>query len=464
MFKRFKRIYRQYLSLAAARYYGFPANDLKLIGVTGTSGKSTTTSMIYHILKESGYKVGMISTVGAIAGDKQMDIGFHVTTPDPIDLQKYLKIMKDEGVEYVVLESSSHALDQGRLGFLKFDLAIFTNIKRDHLDYHKTWEEYARAKCRLIDALKTGGTVVYNFDDQRSYKFLKEYIYLRNKLHNQDLKEIEYSVSQQLTEAEDGKGYVSYKYKSFKFHLQVIGAYNIENSFAAALAAQQVGATMNKSAKALETYKGVAGRMEMIQTSPYFIIVDFAHNADSLERSLDSAKDLLGKKGRLITVFGSAGLRDIEKRFTMGEVAGNLADIIIITAEDPRTEVVEEINSEIIKGAESTGAKLLKRFANTEEYNNYIALGNKKIEDPELAERAGVEEEEVSTVETVIYSFDENNINSRFDAIQFAIRTARVGDVVITEGKGHEKSLAFGLVEYPFTDQEAVKKALEKVS
>ncbi|MFS8130742.1 MAG: Mur ligase family protein [Candidatus Dojkabacteria bacterium] len=465
MFRRFKRIYRQYLSLVAARYYGYPANDLKLIGVTGTSGKSTTTSMIYHILKTSGYKVGMISTVGAVAGDKEVDIGFHVTTPDPIDLQKYLKLMKDEGVEYVVLESSSHALDQGRLGFLKFDMAVFTNIKRDHLDYHKTWEEYARAKCRLIDALKIGGTVVFNFDDQRSYKFLKEYIYLRNKLSKQELKEVEYSVSQQLTEAEEGKGFVSYNYKSFKFHVPVIGTYNIENSFAAALASHQIGVTMNKAASALETYKGVAGRMEIIQTNPYFVIVDFAHNADSLERSLDSAKDLLGKKGRLITVFGSAGLRDVEKRSTMGEVAGNLADIIIITAEDPRTEILSEINSEIIKGAESTGAKLIRRFANTEEYNNFIALGN-KLEDPEIAKKAGVEmeEEDVTPFETAIYSFDENNTNSRFDAIQFAIRTARVGDVVITEGKGHEKSLAFGLVEFQFTDQEAVKRALEKVT
>lgn len=463
MFRRFKRIYRQYLSLAAARYYKYPANDLKLIGVTGTSGKSTTTSMIYHVLKESGYKVGMISTVGAIAGDKNMDIGFHVTTPDPVDLQKYLKIMKDEGVEYVVLESSSHALDQGRLGFLKFDMAVFTNIKRDHLDYHKTWEEYARAKCRLIDSLKEEGTVVFNFDDQRSYKFLKEYIYLRNKLHGQKLKEVEYSVSQQLTDTEEGKGFVSYKYKSFNFKVNVIGAYNIENSFAAALASKQIGVTMNKAASALETYRGVSGRMEMIRTQPYFVIVDFAHNADSLERSLDSAKDLLGKNGRLITVFGSAGLRDVEKRYTMGEVAGNLADIIIVTAEDPRTEKVEDINSEIIKGAESTGATLIKRFANTEDYNNFVALANKKIEDPELAERAGVEEEEIP-IETVIYSFDENNTNSRFDAIQFAIRTARVGDVVITEGKGHEKSLAFGLVEFPFTDQEAVKKALDKLS
>ncbi len=404
--------------------------------------------------------------MGAIAGDKEMDIGFHVTTPDPIDLQKYLRLMKDEGIEYVVLESSSHALDQGRLGFMKFEMAVFTNIKRDHLDYHKTWEEYARAKCRLIDALKDGGTVVYNFDDQRSYKFLKEYIYLRKKLHNQDLKEVEYSVSQQLTEAEEGKGFVSYKYKSTSFKVNVIGAYNIENSFAAALAAHQLGITMNKAASALETYKGVVGRMEMIQTNPYFVIVDFAHNADSLERSLDSAKDLLGRKGRLITVFGSAGLRDVEKRFTMGEVAGNFADIIIVTAEDPRTEILSEINSEIIKGAESTGAKLIKRFANTEEYNNFIAVGQKKVEDPEIAKNAGVEEEDVNEPpsESVIYSFDENNINSRFDAIQFAIRTARGGDVVITEGKGHEKSLAFGLVEYPFTDQDAVEKALEKVT
>ena len=462
MFRHFKRIYRQYLSLIAARYYGYPAEGLKLIGVTGTSGKSTTTSMLYHILKENGFKVGVISTVGAIAGDKEIETGFHVTTPDPVDLQKYLKAMKDEGVEYVVIESSSHALDQGRLGFLKFKMAVFTNIKRDHLDYHKNWEEYARAKARLIDALEDGGTVIFNFDDQRSYKYLNEYILLRQKLHNQTIEEVEYSVSQNLTEVEEGKGFVAYKYKSFKFNVPVIGAYNIENSFAAALAAMKLVVTPGKAASALESYQGVVGRMEMIKKSPFFVIVDFAHNADSLERSLDSARDLLGRKGRLITIFGSAGLRDVEKRFAMGEVAGNFSDITIITAEDPRTETVYDINTEIIEGAESVGAKLVKRFADTEEYNNYIASDKTKIEDKELMKDAGIEEEEPA--ESVIYSFDENNVNSRFDAIQFAIRTARAGDVVITEGKGHEKSLAFGAVEYPFTDQEAVKKALEKIS
>lgn len=358
MFRRFKRLYRQYLSLTAARYYKYPAKNLKLIGVTGTSGKSTTTSMIYHILKENGFKVGVISTVGAMAGDKQLDTGFHVTTPDPVDMQKYLRFMADEGMEYVVIESSSHALDQGRLGFLKFKMAVFTNIKRDHLDYHKTWEEYARAKCRLIDALEYGGTVIYNFDDQRSYKFIKEYVYLRNKLNNQEIHEVEYSVSQNLKDIEIGKGFLGYKYKSFKFHVPVIGEYNIENSFAAALTSINLGVTANKAASALETYKGVTGRMEIILTTPYFVIVDFAHNADSLERSLDSAIDLKGKKGRLITVFGSAGLRDVEKRFTMGQVAANLSDIVIVTAEDPRTEVLYDINTEIINGAESVGAKV----------------------------------------------------------------------------------------------------------
>ncbi|MEP7103923.1 MAG: UDP-N-acetylmuramoyl-L-alanyl-D-glutamate--2,6-diaminopimelate ligase [Candidatus Dojkabacteria bacterium] len=462
MFRKIKRIYRQYLSLLAARYYDYPAKDLKLIGVTGTSGKSTTSAMIFDILRSNGYKVGIVSTVGAIAGNEEIETGFHVTTPDPVDMQKYLRKMKDNGVEYVVIETSSHALDQGRLGFLKFRTAVFTNIKRDHLDYHKTWGEYARAKCRLIDALEDNGTVIYNFDDQKSYKFLKEYILLRNKIHGQKIKEIEYSVSQQLTDVELGKGFITYKYKSFKFNIPVIGEYNVENSFAATLAAISLGVTANKAAATLSEYQGVVGRMEIMQRQPFFVIVDFAHNADSLERSLDAAKDLLGRSGRLITIFGSAGLRDVEKRGAMGEISGNLSDITIVTAEDPRIEELYDINSQIIKGAEKTGAKLIKRFATSEEFNNYMASDKTKIEDKELMKEVGLET--TPERENIIYSFDENNTNSRYDAIQFAIRIARAGDVVIAEGKGHEKSLAFGSVEYHFTDQEAVKKALERMT
>ena len=160
-------------SVIANIYYAFPQRKLKLIGVTGTDGKTTTTQMIYHILKENGFKVGYISTISARIGDKEIDTGFHVTTPDPWSVPKYLKMMADQGIEYVVLESTSHGLVQNRLWGIEFNSATITNIKSDHLDYHKTWENYAKAKALLIDKVKDGGAVVLNEDDKESAKFFK---------------------------------------------------------------------------------------------------------------------------------------------------------------------------------------------------------------------------------------------------------------------------------------------------
>jgi UDP-N-acetylmuramoyl-L-alanyl-D-glutamate--2,6-diaminopimelate ligase len=201
--------------------------------------------------------------------------------------------------------------------------------------------------------------------------------------------------------------------------------------------------------------------MEIMQKEPFMVIVDFAHNTDSLEQSLKAVKTFLKKDGRLISVFGSAGLRDVEKRYTMGKVSGELADITIVTSEDPRTESLQEINTEIIRGAKDGGARLVKRFKNTEEYNKFMDDSKSRVVSKELMEEVGLEEKKED--ERIVYAFDEENVNSRFDAIQFAVRIARVGDVIITEGKGHEKSLCFGTVEYPFTDQEAVNRALEKL-
>lgn len=457
--RRLKKLYHLYTSYYAARYYKNPGEHLNLIGVTGTSGKSTTSTMIFHLLKENGYKVGLISTVGAIAGDEKIDTGFHVTTPDARDMQKLLYTMREKGMEYVIVETSSHALDQGRLGFLKFKVAVFTHIKRDHLDYHQTWEEYARAKCRLIDHLEDNGTVVFNFDDQKSYKFIKEYIYLRKKIHNQRVKEIEYSVSQELKDIIEDGAQLNFKYKNYKFEVPVIGIYNTENALAAINVAQILRITTGQVAIAFKSFKNLSGRMEIMQEKPFLVIVDFAHNTDSLERSLKAIERLRKRGGRIITVFGSAGLRDVEKRFDMGQVSGKLSDITIITAEDPRTESLEEINSEIIRGAESSGAKLIRRFKNTEDYNNSMNDSKSRVVSKEMREEIGMDEER----ERIIYSFDEENVNSRFDAIQFAVRLARAGDIIITEGKGHEQSLSFGVVEYPFTDQEAVLRALDKI-
>ena len=438
-----KRFYHILQSVLGSLIYGGPARNLKLIGVTGTSGKSTTSTIIYHILKRNGYKVGLISTVGAIAGDKKIDTGLHVTTPDPLQLQKILSEMKKEGMEYVVLETSSHSLEQGRIGLLNFDFAIYTNIKRDHLDYHGTWENYANAKAMLLNKLKHSGVAVINADDEKSYKFLMEYIY------NQDLKvkSILYSPSNEIRNLEESAQGLKFQILNTEFSVPILGTYNADNVLAASKVALEMGLKIEDIASSLINFEGITGRMQIMQSEPSLVIVDFAHNTDSLVRSLEAARKLVKENGKLINVFGSAGLRDVEKRTTMGEASGKLADVTVVTSEDPRTEKLYDINSAIIAGAEKSGAKLIQRFTDHDSYLNYLS----DAKNLELIDSGNL-----------IYSFDEETVNSRFDAVDFALKIAKPGDVVITEGKGHEQSLCFGTIEYPFTDQEAVKKALEE--
>lgn len=442
--EKFKRRIRIFKSIVGSVYTGFPAKNLVIIGVTGTSGKSTTANMIYHVLKENGLPVGVISTVGAKAGSEMIDTGLHVTTPEPIQLQKILKFMVSKDIKYVVLECSSHALAQGRLGNLKFDYAVFTNIKRDHLDWHKTWENYASSKAIMIKNLKDNGYVIINRDDKDSYVFLNEF----SRRHKRLDKVISYS-QKELPHIDIDPTGIKFILDDQSFNIPIIGSYNLENILATITIATTMGIKLEDVSESLKTFRGVKGRMEVIQTEPFLAIVDFAHNTDSLIKSLNSAKELVSQNGKLITVFGSAGLRDVEKRFTMGEAAAKIADIIIATSEDPRTESLFDINSKIIEGAKASGALFIDRFSNTDEYRS--------------REERVIEKVHSKSEKPVIIAFDEESIASRVDAIEFALKIAKPGDVVITEGKGHEMSLCFGVEEYPFTDQEAMVKGIKKL-
>ncbi len=435
--EKIKKLFRVFIAFLGALRFGFPSQKLKIIGVTGTSGKSTTTAMIFHILKESGIDVGMISTVGAIAGNKKLETGLHVTTPDPYELQRILAFMVKRKVRYVVIETSSHALAQGRVAGIAFDYAVYTNIKRDHLDWHGSWEEYAKAKAILAKNITAEGKIIINREDKKMYDFMSSYL---SKRYVE--KFVTYSFNEILNISESG-GEIRFRLNDINYTLPTIGLYNVENALAAINVANQLGIKYKQISSTLKTFKGLEGRMQIMQKEPFYIIVDFAHNADSLEQALSTVKKLTSNTGKVICVFGSAGLRDIEKRYKMGEISGKYADITIITAEDPRTESLKEINSQIIEGVKKSGGKLLKRFDDHDEFENY-EVNEKDIKNG------------------IIFAFDEENINSRFDAIKFAIQIAREGDVVITEGKGHEQSLCFGNTEYDFTDQEAVKRALTK--
>lgn len=430
-----KKYIRYYKGVLASLFLGNPSKNMKIIAVTGTSGKSTTSAMIFHILKENGFSTGLMSTNGAKCNDISIDTGLHVTTPDPIQLQKVFKKFKEQNAEYVIVETSSHALAQKRVGPINYDYVVYTNIKRDHLDWHKTWEAYATAKASALLKLKDKGLGVVNRDDD-SYEFLKVF----SKKHGLEDKIISYS-ERELQNIDISSSEIKFTLSDIEFVVPIIGKYNLFNLLAATTVAQNIGLEEEQIAQALNSFEGLPGRMEILQSEPFMVIVDFAHNADSLEKSLENVQKLT-ENGKVIVVFGSAGLRDVEKRFTMGEIAGRLADVIIITAEDPRTESLFEINSKIIEGAKQGGAKLVKRIPTHDEYQQYLA------------------NTEIAVENKSIFVFDEESIDGRFDAIDFAIRIARDGDVVITEGKGHELSLAFGNTEYPFTDQDAVRKAL----
>ncbi len=431
--RKLKRIYRGVLASIYSLIYNNPQKSFKIIGVTGTSGKSTTSLMIYQFLNANNIKAGLISTVEAYAGEEVIDTGLHVTTPDSRDLYKIFKKMKEQNVEYVVLETSSHALDQNRFGKLEFEYAVFTNIKNDHLDWHKTWENYALSKAILLKLLKKSGVAVLNKDDSKTYTFLQTYI--RN--NNLDIKVIPYSKKHEAKNIKLDAG-IEFNYLKESFKFNITGEFNIENI----LASLKVLVDLNVSLKDLSnSSKNISlpkGRLEVVKKSPFKVIVDFAHNADSLKVSLESLKKIKGK-GRLIVVFGSAGLRDVKKRFDMGEIASQLADIIIVTSEDPRTESLSDINSEILRGASKF--KLIKRFKDHIDFLNF-------------------EFKNLNIKNNSIFTFDEESVNSRYDAIKFAIDIAKPDDIIVTQGKGHEKSLAFGNTEYPFSDFDAIERAL----
>lgn len=443
----FKTFYHKFLFFVSAVLNGHPDKKLKLIGVTGTSGKSTTAEMIYHVLSNNGLNAGIISTVQAKTGTHAFETGLHVTTPDPFDIPKILADFVRHKTEYVVIECSSHALEQGRLGNMRFDLAVVTNIKRDHLDWHKTWENYASAKVRLFLALKKDKLAILNKDDKEGYGFVKQSI-----LKKRPDVQLETYKKGEISDTAVSKEGIEFVYQKHKLRLNMLGEYNIYNALATLKVANALNIPISKSAEALASFKGISGRMQTMQSKPFTVIVDFAHNADALEKALSSARELLEKGGKLITVFGSAGLRDKEKRQTMGKISARLSDITIITAEDPRTEPLFEINSEILKGAIAEGSTLKKRFKNTNEYSHFLDSDSfKRLSDDSFPRS------------NPVYIFDEESVQSRFDAIDLAIKLAKEGDIVITQGKGHEKSLCFGTKEYSFTDQEAVKQALKNL-
>ncbi len=411
---------RDTMAEISAVLYDNPANEITLIGVTGTDGKTTTVNFIYQILKQAGIKAGMISTVNAIIGEEEMDTGLHVTSPEVFDLQKYLRQMVDAGLSHAVLETTSHGLAAKRVLGKFFDIGVVTNITHEHLDYHGSYEGYFSAKAKLFKGLAEPkaeqaiqALAVLNFDD-RSYKDL-------SKLTK--VKQLSYGLNSQADlSAKDvinTPDFLRFTIKGPGFELPIesslIGNYNVSNCLAAiAATVYGLGIEPEIAQEGIKSLTSVPGRMERISMGQDFLaLVDFAHTPFALEAALKAGKELT--KGKVIAVFGSAGLRDKEKRRMMAEVSNELADLTILTAEDPRTESLSVILEEMAQGATAKG---------------------------------GVEGENFFL------------IPDRGDAIRFALRQADKGDLVLALGKGHEQSMCFIETEYPWDDRIAMQAAL----
>ncbi|MEN4013641.1 MAG: UDP-N-acetylmuramoyl-L-alanyl-D-glutamate--2,6-diaminopimelate ligase [Chloroflexota bacterium] len=412
------------LAYLAAAFYDFPARALTIIGVTGTDGKTTTSNLIYEILRSAGLRVGIISTVNAVIGDEVFDTGFHVTTPEAPDVQFYLAKMRDAGITHVVLEATSHGLAQDRVTACEFDIGVVTNITHEHLDFHGTYEAYRAAKARLFSHLedtveKPQGNprlAVLNCDD-RSFDFLDNFVRGRKITYGMQARadyqarDVQYTADGLHFEIHAPGG------RKAAFSSRMMGDYNISNILAAVAATSGgLGIDLDTAAMGIAGLQAIPGRMEPIDLGQNFLaIVDFAHTPNALRQALLTARRMC--KGRLIAVFGSAGLRDREKRRMMAEVSAELADITILTAEDPRTESLEEILEEMAQAAVRSGA----------------VEGQKMF-----------------------------RIADRGAAICAGVDMATSGDIVLALGKGHEQSMCFGETEYTWDDRTAMRAALAR--
>ena len=315
---------RYALALMSAAYFGYPADKMKVIGITGTKGKTTTTYMIKSILEETGHKVGLIGTIEAIIGDKK--IPSCNTTPESYTIHKYFAEMVEAGCDCVVMEVSSHALAQHRVDFCDFNGAVFTNLTQDHLDFHITMNNYFKAKAILFENLVAGDFAVINKDDEYSERFINAVsptvsLYTYGIKNDADIK------AKDVVFNHSGASFTCIvKDREYKVNLKMNGMFSVYNVLAALTTALALGMDIEKSIKTLEEIGGVAGRFEVIVNKPA-VIVDYAHTPDGLENVLKAARDITPSDGRLICLFGCGGDRDATKRPKMGAIAEELADV-----------------------------------------------------------------------------------------------------------------------------------------
>jgi UDP-N-acetylmuramoyl-L-alanyl-D-glutamate--2,6-diaminopimelate ligase len=393
---------RRAAAIAAATAYGNPARNLTLLGVTGTNGKTTTTSIMRHLFDDGAASSASIGTLGVLVGSEGEVLpgGSGLTTPGPVELQRILHELVERGVKTVAMEVSSHSLDQRRVDGLEFNVVVFTNLTRDHLDYHGTMEAYLKAKCRLLEYLKRDGTTVVNADAREWSVLAPPSRRLTFAVHaGADVRAQDVRYTSQGSEWK-----LATPCGSADVTLPLIGEVNVENALAAVAAAFALGQSPDAIAGRLMSVPQVAGRLEIISTRPT-VLRDYAHTPDALERTLRTARAFT--RGKLIVVFGCGGDRDKGKRPLMGEIAEQGADCAIVTSDNPRTEDPDSI-----------------------------------IDDIEAGMRGSTHE----------------RVTDRLAAIQRAIDLAEDGDIVLLAGKGHETYQIRGTTSYPFDEKEIVRE------
>ena len=405
---------RRDLAPISAEFYGHPGHQLITIGLTGTDGKTTTASLITWILRESGVSTGLIGTLGIQFGDGSSATMGHQTTPESHLVQGYLRQMVEAGTRAVVIEATSHGLHMHRLDGTAFDIAGVTNISHEHLEYHRTIENYRAAKGILIQRVAEGeGTVILNADDEgaMSLMALSAGASVRTYGH---LSESAYR-SEGVVADNTGVGYrLLVDDMMYDVQLPLLGEFNVHNSLCAIAVCQAAGIPVAQSIEALSRAPGIPGRMHQIdEGQPFSVIVDYAHTPASLEKILRLLRSVTSD-GKVIVVSGSAGERDLAKRPLQGKVMADLADIVVITSEDPRNEEPMQILRDIESGVENDDAEV-------------------------------------------------HLIEDRRDAIALALSKASPGDAVLLAGKGHETSIIWGFEHRPWDEESVARELLNEL-
>lgn len=394
---------RKAQAIVAGNFYGHPSKRLRMIGVTGTNGKTTVTYLVEAILRRGGKRVGRISTTSYLINGEEIEPTF--TTPDALELQEILARMVLSGTTHVVMEVSSHALSMERVRGCEFDEAVFTNLSRDHLDFHKTMEDYLEAKMRLFDQMRTNGVAIINIDDPNSKKVLSR---VKCNILTYGLREEADLMAKDIEIRKDGTGFLL---NNERIRLRLIGEHNVYNALASIGVSLSEGVEMETIKEGLLDLASIPGRFQFVDCAQdFYVIVDYAHTPRALETLLIATRRL--SPTRIIIVFGCGGERDQGKRPIMGEVASKLSDLVILTNDNPRGEPPIAIIKDIVSGIKS---------------DNY-----KVIED-------------------------------RKEAIRYALREAKKGDAVIIAGKGHETHQLIGGLKIPFNDYNVARSILQEM-